>query len=288
MVDYKLVDIGTLYIVATPIGNLEDVSQRAIRVLKDVDLIAAEDTRHSRKLLEHFAIQTSLTSYHEHNDEARADELLQRLRAGDSIALISDAGTPLISDPGYPLVQAAHEAGVNVVPIPGASALIAALSVSGIPCDHFSFEGFLPAKPSARLARLQPLAQEQRTLIFYESSHRIQACLEDLCRVFGEARQACLARELTKKFETIRNDTLCELRRWLETDPNQSRGEFVLIIAPGEKIVTDEAVIQIDLLLTTLLQHWPLKKAVAIAVDLSGRKKNQLYERALQLQALDQ
>ncbi len=215
---------GTLYVVATPIGNLGDMTARAIAVLQQVDLIAAEDTRHSGPLLQHFGITTACIACHDHNERQIAAGLVERIQSGESVALISDAGTPLISDPGYLLVRTAREAGVPVVPVPGASAMIAALSVSGLPSDRFSFEGFLPAKSSARRQRLQALADEGGTLIFYESTHRIEESLADMAEVFGPERYAVIAREITKRFETVHGDTLQNLIAWIAADANQTKG----------------------------------------------------------------
>ena len=215
---------GILYIVATPIGNLADLSSRAVEVLGSVDRIAAEDTRHSGRLMQYCSIQTPMVALHEHNERKLAPRLVEDMLKGRSIALISDAGTPLISDPGFNLVRLAREAGVQVVPVPGPSALICALSVSGLPTDRFVFEGFLPAKRSARRSRLEQLCGETRSLVFFESSHRIVDCLQDCEAVFGAQRQAVVARELTKQFETIHGDTLEKLAQWVNDDPNQQKG----------------------------------------------------------------
>ena len=274
---------GTLYVVATPIGNLEDISPRALRVLREVALIAAEDTRHSARLLAHFGIQTPLAACHEHNERDEGGRFLQRLQAGEDVALISDAGTPLISDPGYHLVRQARAAGVRVVPVPGACALIAALSAAGLPSDRFIFEGFLPARAGARRARLEELKEESRTLIFYEAPHRILECLGDLEALFGGERDALLARELTKTFETLQGLPLGRLRAWVEVDSNQQRGECVLVVrgwqAPeGEESVGSEALRVLDLLLAEL----PVKRAAALAAEITGVRKNLLYQAALQ------
>src|SRR5690242_12028000 len=226
--------VGKLFVVATPIGNLADLSARAREILSGVDLIAAEDTRHSAALLAQFGIATRTLALHEHNEREKSAELVHRLREGAQIALISDAGTPLVSDPGYRLVRAAREAGIAVSPVPGACAAIAALSVAGLPSDRFVFEGFLPAKAAARRAHLQTLMTEMRTLIFYESSHRIVEALEDLVVVFGGERRAVLARELTKLFETVLDGALAELAARVNTDSNQQRGEFVLLVAGAD------------------------------------------------------
>ncbi len=275
--------VGTLYVVATPIGNLEDISARALRVLGDVALIAAEDTRHSSRLMAHFGIQTPLAACHEHNERDEGSRFIGRLQAGDDVALISDAGTPLISDPGYHLVRQARAAGIAVVPVPGACALIAALSAAGLPSDRFIFEGFLPAKTAARCARLEALKEEPRTLIFYEAPHRILESLCDFETIFGGARVAVLGRELTKTFETLKGLPLAELRAWVGADSNQQRGECVLLVEgwqapPGESAVSAEALRVLDLLLAEM----PLKRAAAIAADITGVRKNLLYQAALE------
>ena len=276
---------GSLYVVATPIGNLGDLSPRAVEVLRGVDRIAAEDTRHSRKLLQHFAIQTPLVAVHEHNEREIAPRLVEQLRAGASLALISDAGTPLISDPGFNLVRLAREAGVRVIPVPGPSALVCALSASGLATDRFVFEGFLPTKRMARRARLAELHHDSRTLILYESSHRIVECLQDLAEVFGGGRHAVLARELTKQFETIRDASLEELAQWVATDRNQQKGEIVLLVAgcpqPEKYQVSAEA----EQLLAILLDELPVKLAAKLAARITGLNKRDLYDRALQLKA---
>lgn len=273
---------GTLYVVATPIGNLEDISARALRVLREVKLIAAEDTRHSARLMQHFGIGTPLVACHEHNEREQGSRLVQRLLAGDDLALVSDAGTPLISDPGYHLVRNARAAGVRVVPVPGACALIAALSASGLPSDRFVFEGFLPARSTARRQRLQAVVEEPRTLIFYEAPHRLLECLADLRELFGAARPAVLGRELTKTFETIKGAPLGELHDWVAADSNQQRGECVLLVEGwqepvGEEALSAEALRVLDLLLAEL----PLKRAAAVAAEITGVRKNLLYQRAL-------
>jgi len=274
---------GTLYVVATPIGNLLDISARALEVLRAVSLVAAEDTRHSRKLLAHYGIGTPLVALHEHNERDITQRLLQTLAAGDDIALVSDAGTPLISDPGFFLVRSARQARVRVVPVPGASALIAALSVAGLPTDRFYFEGFLPSRETARRQRLQELQSMPVTLVFYESSHRICASLADMTAVFGAQREATLARELTKTFETIRHGTLGELLAWVGADSNQQKGEFVLLVqgAPAaDPAVIDAAAAQV---LAVLLAELPLKQAAVLAARITGLPKNRLYEYGLGL-----
>ena len=279
---------GTLYVVATPIGNLDDISARALRVLREVAVIAAEDTRHSSRLLQHFGIATPLAACHEHNEREEGGRFLVRLQAGDDVALISDAGTPLISDPGYHLVRQARAAGIRVVPVPGACALIAALSAAGLPSDRFIFEGFLPAKAAARRARLELLKEEPRTLIFYEAPHRILECLADLAAVFGPERPALLGRELTKTFETLQGLPLEQLHAWVEADSNQQRGECVLVVAgwqapQGEEAVNAEAIRVLDLLLGEL----PVKRAAALAAEITGVRKNLLYQLALERKAGD-
>lgn len=272
-------DAPRLYVVATPIGNLADMVPRAIEVLQSVSCVAAEDTRHSRPLLEHFGIDTPLVAYHDHSSAADVESILRRLRAGESVALISDAGTPLVSDPGYRLVDAALAEGFAVVPVPGASAAIAALSVAGLPSDRFVFEGFLPAKAGARLNRLQELAAEERTLIFYEAPHRLLGTLAAMADAFGGERVAVLARELTKKFETVRRLPLQALREWAAADANQQRGECVLLVAghvPGGEM--PEEVLRV---LRILLEELPLKQAAALAARITGAKKNALYQYAL-------
>ncbi len=273
--------VGILYIVATPIGNLQDLTLRAIDTLKKVDLIVAEDTRHCKVLLNHYDIQTPVLSLHEHNEKAKVESILKRLLKGASLALISDAGTPLISDPGYRLVQEASLAGVKVVPLPGPCAAIAALSASGLPTDRFVFEGFLPMKSAARRKHLEKLMQEPRTLIFYEAPHRILEVLKDLEQIFGPERQAVLARELTKVFETIHGGTLNELSAWVEADSNQQRGEMVLMVA-GAAIQEEKALGKSsEQVLQILLRELPLNQAVKLACELTGEKRNSLYKRAI-------
>jgi 16S rRNA (cytidine1402-2'-O)-methyltransferase len=279
-------EIACLYIVATPIGNLADMSQRAIEILQSVDLIAAEDTRHSGFLLQHFAIKTPSVSLHDHNEQQRSETLLTRLQQGESIALISDAGTPLISDPGYKLVSLVREHGIPVIPIPGSCAVIAALSASGLPSDRFSFEGFLPSKQGARLQTLEKLATDTRTLIFYDSPRRLQSTLIDMVTIFGEERRVCLARELTKLHETINTKPLAELLGWVSNDPNQQRGECVLLVE-GAKQHQDASEVEVNRVLNLLLKELPVKKAAAITSALLGVSKNNAYEMALKLQHKD-
>lgn len=275
---------GTLYIVATPIGNLQDITQRALAVFAEVDLIAAEDTRHSGLLLSHYGIKKPFFALHDHNEQQKADLLVEKLRVGTNIALISDAGTPLISDPGFHLVRKCRQAGVKVVPLPGACAAITALCASGIASDRFCFEGFLPAKSKARRDRLQNLQKEDRTLIFYESTHRILDTLADVEELFGAERYVVLAREITKTWETISGDSVGNLRRWLNEDANRTKGEMVLIvegcIETRETEFSPEAVKALKLIAAEL----PLKKAAAIVAELYGYKKNALYQFGLEKQ----
>jgi 16S rRNA (cytidine1402-2'-O)-methyltransferase len=276
---------GSLYVVATPIGNLDDMSVRALKVLREVALIAAEDTRHSLRLMQHFGIATPLAACHEHNERDEGSRFIARLLAGDDVALISDAGTPLISDPGYHLVRQARAAGIQVIPVPGACALIAALSAAGLPSDRFIFEGFLPAKSVGRKTRLELLKEEPRTVIFYEAPHRILECLQDMEEIFGADRPAVLGRELTKTFETLKGLPLGELRAFVEGDSNQQRGECVVLVAgwsepEGEDVIGAEARRVLDL----LLQEMPLKRAAALAAEITGVRKNLLYQVALDKQ----
>ncbi|RMO86923.1 Ribosomal RNA small subunit methyltransferase I [Pseudomonas syringae pv. philadelphi] len=276
---------GSLYVVATPIGNLDDMSVRALKVLREVALIAAEDTRHSARLMQHFGISTPLAACHEHNERDEGSRFITRLLAGDDVALISDAGTPLISDPGYHLVRQARAAGVPVVPVPGACALIAALSAAGLPSDRFIFEGFLPAKAVGRRAKLELVKEEPRTLIYYEAPHRILECLQDMELVFGAERHALLAREITKTFETLKGLPLGELRAFVEADGNQQRGECVVLVSgwtppEDEDVIGTEARRVLDL----LLEEMPLKRAAALAAEITGVRKNLLYQVALDKQ----
>lgn len=276
-------DEPTLYVVATPIGNLQDITLRALEVLKTVDVVAAEDTRHTSHLLSHFAIQKKLIAVHEHNEQKSAQILLERLRAGESIALVTDAGTPGISDPGAIVVDVLREAGVKVVPVPGASAVIAALSASGITANGYVFYGFLPASGSQRRKTLEALKGYSSTLVFYEAPHRIIECVEDLAKVLGGERRITIARELTKTFETFHRCALQDAKGWLESDPNQQRGEFVLLVEAAA--VVEEADISEDAerILRLLLADLPLKQAVKLATEITGVKKNILYEFALKL-----
>lgn len=270
-----------LYVVATPIGNRGDISPRAVEILRSVALIAAEDTRHSGPLLRDLGIRTPLRAMHEHNERQLLQGLLRRLQQGDSLALISDAGTPLISDPGFPLVRECHRHGIRVSPVPGPSAAICALSAAGLPSDRFLFEGFPPRSQSARRDRFEGLQRQTATLIFYESSHRIEPCLADMVRGFGSRRPAVLARELTKRHETIRLSTLGELLEWVRSDDDQRRGEFVVLVAGAEPAVHGEVSEEAERVLTILLQELPVKQAVALTARITGEKKNPLYQRAL-------
>ena len=268
--------VATLYVVATPIGNLGDLSSRALDTLKAVAAICAEDTRHTRQLLAHYGIEKPLIALHEHNEDALAEGLVARLIAGESLALVSDAGTPLVSDPGYRLVRAARAAGIKVSPLPGPCAFIAALSVAGLPSDRFVFEGFLPAKAGARRERLQRLASEPRTLAFHESAHRIEDALADMAQAFGSERPAVLARELSKLFETVLDGTLAELRARVSADPNQRRGEFVVLVhgAGGD---ADAKVAEGRRLYAKLGEHLPPSTAAKLAAELSGAPRKALY-----------
>jgi 16S rRNA (cytidine1402-2'-O)-methyltransferase len=278
---------GVLYIVATPLGNLSDMSQRAIDTLQRVDLIAAEDTRHSKKLLVHFGIEKPMIAFHEHNERDRASEILTQLQAGRQIALISDAGTPLISDPGYHLVRQLHEAGIRVVPIPGPSAVITALCAAGLATDRFCFEGFLPSKPGARERYLAELARETRTLVFYETPHRLLETLRTMLSVFGPVRRMTLARELTKTFETIHQDTIAQIVSWVEANPEQQKGESVLIVEGATQQTSDRFEVDSDKLLLTLLSCMSVKDAAHHAAQLTGQSKNELYQRALDIKQGD-
>ena len=274
--------VGILYVVATPIGNRADISARAIEVLKAVDFIAAEDTRHSRKLLIPLGIDTPLLAVHEHNERDMVERLLRELRSGRDIALISDAGTPLLSDPGYVLLRAVRAAGIRAVPVPGASALLAALAVAGLPTDRFCFEGFLPAKQVARRERLAALCDVSVTLVFYESSHRIVASLADMAACFGTDRAAVVARELTKTFETVQDGTLAELCAWIEQDSHRQKGEFVVLIH-GAADASADLDAQTRHTLEVLAAELPLKQAAALAARISGVARNRLYDYGLVL-----
>jgi 16S rRNA (cytidine1402-2'-O)-methyltransferase len=279
------ISASTLYIVPTPIGNLGDITQRALSVLQSVDLIAAEDTRHTGLLLQHFAINARLFALHDHNEQQKSEVLLAKLQEGQSIALVSDAGTPLINDPGYHLVRTCREAGIRVVPLPGPCAAIAALSAAGLPSDRFCYEGFLPAKSKGRRDALKALEQEPRTIIFYESTHRLLDSLDDICAVLGEARYVVLAREITKTWESIHGAPIGELAAWVKEDENRRKGEMVLIVE-GFKAQSDDELPADALRTLALLQaELPLKKAAALAAEIHGVKKNALYKYALEQQA---
>lgn len=272
---------GKLYIVATPIGNLSDITNRAIQCLNTVDIIACEDTRTSGKLLSHFNITTPSWAYHDHNADIRTPKFIELIKSGKNIALISDAGTPLISDPGFRLVKACHDHNISVSPVVGACAAIGALSVSGLPSDKFYFYGFLPAKTVARQAELTKLKNISASMIFYEAPHRILACIDDMTHIFGD-RTVCFCREITKTFETIHYSSLARLHDFIQNDTNQQKGEIVLVVAGNTGDDNDEH--KIDTLLKRLLQDLSVKKTAQLASDLTGIKKNQLYERALALQ----
>lgn len=271
---------GILYVVATPIGNLGDLSPRAREVLASVAVIAAEDTRHTRQLLQACGVDAPLTSFHEHNEARKTQELIARLQAGDSVALVSDAGTPLISDPGFDLVGAARAAGISVLAVPGPCAAIAALSVAGLPTDRFVFEGFLPAKSSARRARLEALMHESRTLIFHEAPHRLRELLIDLAAVLGAERRAAVSREITKRFETTYAATLRELAERAERDEDMSRGEIVVIVE-GAKDASSTTAIDAQALLRALLEELSPSQAAKVAARVTGEKRSDLYAAAL-------
>jgi 16S rRNA (cytidine1402-2'-O)-methyltransferase len=268
---------GCLWVVATPIGHREDLSARAIETLRTVSVIAAEDTRHSRPLLVHHGIDTPLIALHEHNERDAVDAIVRRMTAGESVALISDAGTPLISDPGFRLVRGARAAGIRCIPVPGACAAIAALSVAGLPSDRFIFEGFLPPKAAARRGRLQELAGDARTVIFYESSHRVAESLADMRDIFGAAREAVLARELTKMFETVLGEPLAELAARVAADPDQQRGECVILVA-GRGEEADAKLAEGQRIFAILRDELPPAKAAKLAAAISGAPRKLLYE----------
>lgn len=270
---------GVLYVVATPIGNLDDISARAREILASVSVIAAEDTRHSGVLLQRLGVRTPALSYHEHNERERLPELIALLKSGQPVALISDAGTPLVNDPGYHLVRAAQAEGIRVAPVPGPCAAIAALSVSGLPSDRFAFEGFPPARAAARLRYFRELNSEPRTLIFYESAHRIVESLQDMVEAFGATREALLARELTKQYETVRAAPLGVLAGFVAGDSNQQKGEFVIVLrgAPDQAAAPREA----ERILRVLLTHLPASQAAAITAELTGLKRQDLYDLTL-------
>lgn len=273
---------GILYVVATPIGNLDDISKRAIEVLSQVDLIAAEDTRHSQKLLQTVQVETPVMSHHDFSSDSEIDRMLGNLESGKSVALISDAGTPLISDPGYKLVRMARQKNIAVIPVPGASAVISALSVSGLATDSFIFEGFLPSKSTARQKKLTALESEHRTMVFYESTHRVLESLRDMVEVFGFEREIFIARELTKRFESHFLGTAEACVNWLAADTNQQKGEFVVVVS-GSDPKSEESLRQEQAMsiVRLLMNDVSMKKAVALASKISGARKNQLYEVAL-------
>jgi len=265
-----------LYVVATPIGNLEDISYRAVRILSEADLIAAEDTRHSRVLLTHYGITTPMQSLHEHNEAQAVERVLERIAAGEAVALISDAGTPLISDPGYRLVRAAREAGLPVFALPGASAVTTALSVAGLPPDRFAFEGFLPSKTAARKKKLESLSHESRTLVFFESSHRIEATIGNMAEVFGHERLVAVCRELTKKFETVLRAPLAEISEILVQDKNQTKGEFVIVV-DGYGGDEDESMARALELASALQEYLPASQAARVAAKLNDVSRREVY-----------
>lgn len=281
MTDTSARTAGTLYIVATPIGNREDITLRALSTLQSVDIILAEDTRHSLPLLNALGIKKTMMSLHAHNETSKSEQIIEILLQGQSCALISDAGTPLISDPGYPLVHMAHAQHIPVVPIPGACALVAALSAAGIACDTFTFSGFLPAKQTARRQKLESMLKLEHTLIFYESTHRIVESIDDIAHVFGETCEIVLAKELTKTFERFVAGSCIDVKNWLLVDNNHIKGEFVLMIPP--RVIAKETVAH-EHILSILLVELPLKQAVSIACQLTDAPKNQLYQMALTMQ----
>lgn len=280
--------VGRLYVVATPIGNLGDLSPRAREILQTCSLIAAEDTRHTGMLLKHFAIQTPQLSLHDHNEQHRAPEIIERLRQGASVALVSDAGTPAISDPGFELVRAVAAEGFEVIAIPGPCAAIAALSIVGLPTDRFCFEGFLPARGAARRKRLESLSLESRTLVFYEAPHRARETLEDCAAAFGAERSAAVAREVTKLHEMTYRGTLSELSARASSDPDFTRGEIVLAVAGAPQLSLDERGADghggaLDRVLIPLLTELPLKQAARLAAQITQARDNEAYKRALLL-----
>ncbi len=274
---------GILFIVATPIGNLDDITFRAVEVLKSVDIVLAENTRRSKKLLSHLDISKPIRAFHEHNERDKTKAIIGELKSGKSIALISDAGTPLISDPGYFLVVQAKKEGLRVVPIPGPSALITALSVSGLASDSFTFLGFLPSKQIARVKLLKSLVSRTETIIFYESPKRILSTLSDMYIIFGDVREVCLAKELTKTFETIHTDSIPNLIQYLTIEQNHQKGEFVILISANDKIDIAEAENQLDSLLPILCAEMGASKAAKLAAKITGIDKNQCYKKAVDL-----
>jgi len=279
------IEVGVLYVVATPIGNLADMSRRALEILSTVSVIAAEDTRHTAVLLRHYGVQTPMFALHEHNERRAVPSLLARLGRGEAVALVSDAGTPLVSDPGCHLVAEARAAGLPVVPIPGPSALVAALSVAGFSADRFVFEGFLPPRPGPRRARIQVLAGEPRTLVFYEAPHRIREMVRDLGELLGGDRQALIARELTKVFEETHRAVLRDLPVWLEARPERARGEYVLVVEGGQPSRSEELDAADERLLATLVEELPTATAAGLAARLTGKGRRALYARAVELAA---
>lgn len=276
-------EAGSLFVVATPIGNLDDISRRAIDVLGSVDRILAEDTRHSARLLSRYGVSTEVNAFHEHNERDIAADVIQRIRSGENVALISDAGTPLISDPGFHLLKLAHEMKIRVIPVPGPSAVMAALSVCGLATDRFFFEGFLPARSAQRRARLETLAQSTYTTVLLESPHRVLATFEDLIEVYGGDHTATIAKELTKRYETVRSDALDALYAWLRENAERQKGEFVIIVSGAEATPTGLIDAEQRALLELLLEETPLKTAVRLAARISGANRNSLYELALRL-----
>ena len=264
-----------LYVVATPIGNLQDISLRAIEILRAVDKVAAEDTRHTGRLLKHHGIRADLVSLHEHNEERRVPDLLALMQQGGTLALVSDAGTPLLSDPGYRLVSAAADAGIGIFTVPGASAITAAVSISGLPCDRFCFEGFVPAKPAARRAWIADRSTATATLVLFESAHRVRDCLADLAEAFGTSRRAALCRELTKQFETVLRGTLSELIERLESDPEQRKGEFVIVI---EGAAESGSALDGVKLAQALVEELSPAQAARVAARVSGHPRREIYE----------
>ncbi len=270
-------DSGTLFVVATPIGNLDDLTPRARQILSEVDLVAAEDTRHTGRLLSHFGIKKPQIALHDHNEESVAPKLIAALIEGKCIALVSDAGTPLISDPGYRLVGAAHEAGVAVSPVPGASAVTAALSVSGLPTDRFSFEGFLPSKKPARLKRLREICDDPSSMLFFESVHRIKATIKDLCGVYGADRRAFIGRELSKMHEQCVSSTLGEMGEMIESGQIPTKGEFVVVVEGNRNVDAETTTISIDRLIAEISAVLPLSQGADLVSSLSGRRRNEIY-----------
>ncbi len=278
--------VGRLYVVATPIGNLGDMTHRAVETLKNVDWIAAEDTRHTKQLLTALGMQQNLISLHEHNEQQRAEQLLEKLRNGEQGALVSDAGTPLINDPGYHLVKLLRDNDIAVIPIPGVSAVITALSCAGLPTDRFTYEGFLPAKSSKRLQNLQGLAEESRTMVFYESPHRLTGCLQSMLEVFGEEREVVIGRELTKKFEQFVSGSLQEVSDYFAENSERVRGEFVVMVAGFAEQSEQESgsVVDVDNMIQVMLeQSLPVKQIAEIIAQITGEKKKPIYQRALEL-----